>query len=444
MALSARDAAAAWSGPVRVRGHNDFENAVLAFDPAGAPWVAWVGLGNGDRPGGVYVARLDGRHRLAAIRLVPGTRSEIIEDAPSFAIDPSGFGVVAWKYVTEYGVGEPRGAAAAMWRLGAGPRRIQLIGEASNEIETPSVATSSYGTTVVLYGDRVPTPARDGGYVTRFHAVRFRAGLLLDRRPLANIATPGELPEGFTSSVSPLSDGGFDAVLGLSNLVVSGAGQSGVDGTRAGSSGVFGPATFARLPAAVTPIDINGVRQVFTDQHANELVLWLAEGTGPPYSNLYVSSRIHRGVFGAFQLIGRSDFTNTPAVATGAAGRFTIGLEQEHRLLVAAGRFGGPATAPLLLASAARIGGLRLAVTSRGETIATWWVEKRPGESMIQAAVSRDGLRFDRPRTLFQIPRPQLSCGRAQPWPDPNGGLFVGISCANAHSRLEYLVHYHP
>jgi hypothetical protein len=234
-------------------------------------------------------------------------------------------------------------------------------------------------------------------------------------------------------------------VLGPLNLGQRGFGEAGVESARAAPSGVFGATTFTRLPLKQVPTGTYGAQQVFSDARAAQLVAWFVEapaGTGP-YATLYVSSRRGGGAFGPTRLIGRSDETNQPRVAADGSGGFTIGLEQAHRVLVAAGRFGGGVTAPVVLATGVRSGELRLAVTSTSETIATWWVEKRAGENVYQAAVSRDGLHFGGAQTLFQVPR-HMTCSEGQLTPEPPGGALVEIGCSTAGAQRAYLINYHP
>jgi hypothetical protein len=446
--VGAPEAKAAWSAPSRVLGDPHFGNAVVAFDPLGVPWVVWIGVRRDSTPSGVYVARLSGHYRLTSIHLVPGTRAQIIEGPLSFAIDSSGFAVVAWSYITEYGFGAPRGSAAATWRLGGAPRgHVALIpapGPDGGEVQAPVVATSSSGTTVVLYGES-QFVGRDGTVVGRVDVARFRAGHVVGRQRLASITRAPEQSDNFRGAVSRVSGGGFEAVLGPLNLGQRGSGEARGESARAGPSGVFGATTFTRLPLEQVPTSIFGAQQVFSDARTDQLAVWVVEapaGAGP-YGTLYVSSRSAGGAFGAARLVGRSDETNAPHVATDGSGGFTVGLEQAHRVLVAEGRFGGAVTAPVVLATGVGSGDLRLAVTRTGETIATWWVEKRPGESLYQAAVSRDGLHFGGAQTLFRVPR-HMICSGGQPTPEPQGGALVEIGCSTAGAQRVYLINYHP
>jgi hypothetical protein len=104
------------------------------------------------------------------------------------------FGVLAWRYVTEYGFGGKKGASVISWRLGRSlGRRAELVAPTDRKIESLSLATNQRGTAIALYSELEFPQSEGATRVATIDAARLSAGKVLARQQVATI-TGGRLP----------------------------------------------------------------------------------------------------------------------------------------------------------------------------------------------------------------------------------------------------------
>jgi hypothetical protein len=265
------EAQAGWSPAARVLGESHFGNAVLAFDAQNTPWVAWNVSPEKGVSSGLFVARLTGHYRLASLHRVPGPHLEEIQSQPAFAIDSAGFGVLAWRYVTEYGVAGRNGAAVTAWRLGGAPNeRVELIAPTNTEVGPVSLATNQHGTAIVMYSDLEFPHSEITTRVGRIDAARLGAGKILAHQQVASI-TGG--PTALNAQVAPGIAEGFQATWELEGGESDDFAALGADTSQATASGIFSPAQLTPWPAGLVQISDNP-QQLISDPRGDQVVWW--------------------------------------------------------------------------------------------------------------------------------------------------------------------------
>jgi hypothetical protein len=439
----AQKARADWSPAARVLAQGDFGSAGVAFDAHNTPWVTWsVGPEEGVASSGLFVARLAGHYRLASIHRVPGPYLEEVMSEPAFAIDSAGFGVLAWRYVTEYGFAGRNGAAVTTWPMSGAPsNRIELITPTHNEVGPVSLATNRRGTTIALYSE---------GGVGRIDAARLSAGKVLAHQQVATV-TGG--PTALNAQVAPGVAGGFQATWELEGGESEHFAALGADTSHATASGVFSPAQLSPWPAGLVRVSYT-TQQLISGPDGDQVAWWTTgpEGAHSP-QNLYVASRRPGQSFSAPQFIGQTEYLERPDIVISRAGRFMVAWTQPDgkkltAAMTATGQVGGKLSTPRLLTTGSNLGRVELVLTQRGEAIVAWWQELASGEVLAQAAASADGTRFTAPHTIFKTTaRSKLSCGGASLWADRRDGVLAGWTCSppgNGLHQFEEFAHYQP
>jgi hypothetical protein len=445
------DAQARWSPAARVLGESHFGNPVVAFDAQDTPWVAWsLGPEKGITSSGLFVARLTGRYRLAAVHRVPGPHLEELQSNPAFAVDSAGFGVLAWRYVTEYGVAGSNGAALTTWRLGGAPnKRVELIAPTGNEVGPVSVATNRHGDAIVMYSQVQFPYAELTTRIGRIDAARLSAGQVLAQQQVATI-TGG--PTALNVQVAPGIAEGFQATWELEGGEAEHFAALGADTSHTAASGVFSRAQLTPFPPGLVQAPYSP-EQIASDRRGDQVVWWTTgqESRSSP-QNLYVASRRYGESFSAPQLVGRTEYLGRPDIVINRGGRVTIAWTQREgkklAALTAAGQVGGKLNTPRLLTTGLNLGGLELVLTQSGEAVAAWWQELASGEVLGQAAASADGTRFTTPRTIFRkTARSTLACGGPSLWPDRRNGVLAGWTCStpgHGQHQVEEFAQYQP
>ena len=443
---------AGWSPAARVLGESHFGSAVVAFDAQDRPWVAWsVGPEKGLASSGLFVARLTGRYRLTAVHRVPGPHLEELQSDPAFAVDSTGFGVLAWRYVTEYGPAGRNGAALTTWRLGAAPnKRVELIAPTGNGVGPVSLATNEHGKAIVMYSELEFPHAEFTTPTGRIDATRLSAGKVLAQQQVATI-TGG--PTALNAQVTPGIGEGFQATWELEGGESDDFAALGADSSHATANGIFSPTQLTRWPAGLVQAPYSP-EQLTSDRRGDQVVWWTAgqESKSSP-QNLYVASRRSGESFSTPQLVGQTQYLGRPDIVIDRGGRVTIAWTQPEgkkltAAVTAAGQVGGKLSAARLLTTGSNLGGLELVLTQRGEAVAAWWQELASGEVLAQAAAGSDGSHFTSPRTIFRKPaRSTAACGGASLWPNRRNGVLAGWTCSapgNGQRQVEEFRQYQP
>jgi hypothetical protein len=310
-----------------VLGDGHLGDVLLAFDAQNTPWVAWsAGPEKGVAPSGLFIARLTGHYRLASVHRVPGAGLEEIQLEPAFAVDSADFGVLAWRYVTEYGPAGRNGAALTTWRLGGAPnKRVELIAPTSNEVGPVSLATNQHGTAIATYSELEFPHSGVTTRVGRIDAARLSAGHVLARQQVGTI-TGGQTA--LNAQVAPGVADGFQVTWELEGGESDHFAALGADTSQATANGVFSPAQLTAWPAGLVEVPYSP-QQLISDPRGDQVVWWT---TGPESAtspqNLYVASRRHGESFSAPQLVGQTEYLGRPDIVISRRGRFTIAWTQ--------------------------------------------------------------------------------------------------------------------
>jgi hypothetical protein len=444
-------AQAGWSPAARVLGQGHFGDAVVAFDAQSTPWVAWsVAPEHGVSPSGLFVAQLTGRDRLASVNRVPGPHLEEVVSPPAFAVDSAGFGVLAWQYVTEYGLTGLNGAAVATWPIGGAPSRpTELVAPTRRMVGPVSLATDRQASTIVLYSEFEVPQAESTTRAATIDAARVHAGRVLRRQRIATIAD-GATP--LQAQVAPGVAEGFQANWELEGDESDHFAALGADTSQGTANGSFSAARLTPWPVGFTEATYRS-QQLIDGPHGDQVAWWTA-GPEDGTQRLYVASRRQGESFSAPQLIGRIEgVTPRPDVVISRAGRFTIAWAQPagarlSSAMAEAGSVGGKLHAARLLSPGSNLGGMELVLTQAGEAVASWWQELPSGELLAQAATSADDIRFTAPHTIFRRPaHPALACGGPSLWPDRRDGVLAGWTCSQpgvGQHEFEEFSHYQP
>jgi hypothetical protein len=199
---------------------------------------------------------------------------------------------------------------------------------------------------------------------------------------------------------------GFQASWALANLAggeqPSALHEVTVGRARAGTDGVFSVAPASTIPLLLTPpfeppYDSAWEVELHSNIRGDQILTWGA--SGPAGRSDYVASRRVGQPFAAPQALGRPLAVSSVQSVIGPTGRFTVMWTGSHTIEATSGEVSGALSAPHQVGTH---GFDDLTVLPDGTTIGVWVhpEELLLGGGSIEAATSRDGLHFTRPRVI--------------------------------------------
>jgi hypothetical protein len=356
---------------------------------------------------GLYVGRVSSGHGPVdfgpvAAQLVPGTVGVAI-GGTALGINAHGVAVLAWDFSGPYAawLEKPSKIAAVMWRLGhrlGSPSMLSAPPGAHNG-GVDGVAVNSLGTAVVVFHDQRGLEAAQ----LQHERVRGTQTLSETAEATSDLEVFATRSLGFRASWRLSSPAGLERP--------SARQQTTVYRARAGSEGRFSvdPPSAIRLlitPKLESPFDSAWGVELHSNIRGDQLLTWGA--SGPTGRRVYAVSRRAGAVWGATQVVGTPPAPSSVQSVIAPRGRFTVLWIGALGVEATAGAAGGVVSAPHPLA---REEIEKLTVLPDGTTIAMWSHRPNPLAlaGAMEAATSRDGLHFTRPRVISR--KAESGCG---------------------------------
>jgi hypothetical protein len=428
-----------WSPAVAVGGPQIQD---LLFGPANVPWVVF-----GDEPVEGWplpkttpqVARLTSRYAFVDRRRIPGVLG--YESSVRLYVNRRGVGAVLSTLtpLCDGCLAPPQGVGVSAWRPGQAPSQPLVL--TGNVQGGASIAINAAGTTAVSYA----TWEKEHMLVEHPLVVdRLSGGRIVGVQEIPTQV--GDLP--VRTQVLAASGGGFRAEWELLSQ-----GLAGIETAEVSAGGLFSPGVFVPWPYESNAPRVS-VGIFRSNARGDEVVLWPAKE--PPFregvervTEWDLASRSAGGTWSSPQLIGTTGAGGDMAVTIGPTGSVSVVWPSaESRMTAVGGTAGGPVSSPAPLQphpTGLRERFVRLAMTTTGRVVAVWHMYGRSEESsLVEAATSKDGVHFSRPRRISLTKPPMRDCLNDLLVPDRAGGALAWWSCENGRLRVNEYARYRP